>query len=185
LKKTNKTINDFTELETKDFYIVDDVYNSYIIHYYNGEITAFMEVKQSGIRHKNKSLSIIQQGNTLNDNKIVHGFTLQVFKLLSKKYKKPIMIDFKNSKVMEAIFLKWINNTEKYGIVDYFVYDEKLKSTLNDNSELVGPVWDSLPDAKRYSIVFDFYGYLNESLRDTKLSNENLKNTKLYFDGEI
>jgi len=83
---------------------------------------------------------------------------------------------------MMNVFIKWINDPLKYGIKNYFIYDEKFKKTLSNNSELEHNVWEEFGRAKRYSILFDFFGYLNES--NLKESLKLLKGTKAYFEGE-
>lgn len=174
----------FKPLGTKDFYILDGDYESYIVHYIDGQgVTAFMQMTQSGIRHNGKSIGVITQGNTLNEKKISKGFTLNVFKELSKTFNRPILIDYRNSFDMSEIFKKWIKSPDEYGIKNFFVYDNILKKTLKDGNELVCDVWESLPESERYSILFDFYDLIKENIFDYDKFNESLKGTKCYFNG--
>ena len=118
---------------------------------------------------------------------MVKGFTLNVFKDLSDQYKKPILIDYKNSKDMETTFKKWIDNPEKYGIKNLFVYDNKMKKLLKDGNELEDEVWDSTPQSNRYSILFDFFDYIAEcqlDLIEEQLKMEKYRGTKIFFDRE-
>lgn len=176
-----KDESNFDKLDTPEFYRVDGTWSSYIIHYTkeNG-VTAFMEFSQDSVNFKNRILKIITQSDTMNDKKIVKGFTLQAFKDLSKKYKRPIMIDNKNSSDMEFIFKLWITNPEKYGIKDFYVYDHKLKKVLFDGNELEQPVWDSTPQSNRYSVIFDFFDHLKENIVEHH-DNSMLSGTKLDF----
>ncbi len=177
----SKDEGDFESLGTPEFYRVDGTWSSYIIHYTKEKgVTAFMEFSQDVVNFKNRILKIITQSDTINDKKIVKGFTLQAFKDLSKKYKRPIMIDNKNSSDMEFIFKLWIVTPEKYGIKNFYVYDHKLKKVLFDGNELEQPVWDSTPQSNRYSLIFDFFDYLKESIVENH-DNLALSRTKLDF----
>ena len=184
----DKDESDFIRLDTQDFFKVDNPWYSYIIHYTKESgVTAFMKISQCSIDDENKRIKVIFQSDTLNDKQIVKGFTLKVFKDLSNQYKKPILVDYKNSKEMANIFKKWTDNPGKYGIQDFFIYDSKLKKRLKDGSELEDYVWDSTPQAIRYSVLFDFFGFMNECLEDQdeyKRLNDKFRGTKIFFDRE-
>jgi hypothetical protein len=184
----DKDESDFIKLDSQDFFKIDGVWYSYIIHYTKESgVTAFMKVSQYSIDDGNDRIKVICQSDTLNDTQMVKGFTLNVFKDLSDQYKKPILIDYKNSKDMETTFKKWIDNPEKYGIKDFFVYDNKLKKLLKDSSELEDHVWDTTPQSIRYSILFDFFGFIKECFEDHdefKKLNEQFRGTKIFFDRE-
>ena len=183
IDENNIKIEDFEETNIKNIYRYDGVYNSVYVYFIKKDgITAFMFFTQDAIIHNGKTYPIIRQKETYNVKRKIKNFTLEIFKEMSKFYQKPILTDNKNSQQMMNVFIKWINDPLKYGIKNYFIYDEKFKKTLSNNSELEHNVWGEFGRAKRYSILFDFFGYLNES--NLKESLKLLKGTKAYFEGE-
>jgi hypothetical protein len=182
----NMSESNFENVGIPDFYIVSGVYSSYIIHYtIEFGVTAFMLFSQGAIDNENMRIPIIQQSDTLNNKKIIKGFTITAFKEISKTFKRPILIDYRNSLDMETTFKKWIDNPEKYGIKNLFVYDNKMKKLLKDGNELEDEVWYSTPQSNRYSILFDFFDYIAEcqlDLIEEQLKMEKYRGTKIFFD---
>jgi len=181
LETENISIDDFEQTNLKDIYLYDAPSASFYIHYTTKDgITAFMFFTQDAIKYKNKIYKVIKQKDTYNIKHIKKQFTLSIFKEMNKKYKRPVLIDSKNSEEMKNVFMKWIENMKKYHITNFFVLDTKTNKVLLDNSELKHDVWEPFERAKRYSIVFDFGNYLKESEYIQKIPN----NHKLYFTGK-
>jgi hypothetical protein len=118
---------------------------------------------QNAINHKGKIYPVIQQKKTLNYKNIFNNFTLEIFKDMNKTYKRPVLSDDENSHDMQSVFVRWLNNPEKIGLKNFFIYDSKDKKTYHDSTEVGRDIWDKDLSGKRYTLVFDFYGYLNES----------------------
>lgn len=170
----------FDKTDNPDIYRYDGVHASLYIHYTKKDgITAYMCFKQNAINHKGKIYPVIQQKETLNYKNIFNNFTLTIFKDMNKHYKRPVLTDDKNSEDMQYVFNAWLDNTDKVGLKNFFIYDAKTKKTLYDTTELEHDVWDRDLSGRRYTLVFDFYDYLKES---EPLDNIKL-NPKLRYNG--
>lgn len=162
LEDNNITFKDFEKTSIKDIYLYDSPSTSFFIHYTEDDgITAFLFFVQDAIKYKNKVYKVIRQENTYNMKRIKKNFTLTIFKEMNKKYKRPVLIDNKNSVLMMNTFIKWMKDPKKYGIENFFVVDGN--RVLEDDEYPKHPVWEEFKRAKRYSIVFDFEGYLTEA----------------------
>ncbi len=164
LEQQKLTLDNFKKTSLSNIYKCDERFASLYIHYTEKDgITAFMFFSQNAIYHKGKQYGVIQQKETLNYKNIFKNFTLEIFKEMNKEYHRPVFVDEKNSVDMMNVFVKWVNDPEKYGIKNYFVYDAKTKKTLLGSDSPEHNVWDGDESGLRYSLLFDFIGVLKES----------------------
>lgn len=155
----------FDKTDHPDIYRYDSVYASLYIHYTKKDgITAYMCFTQNAINHKGTIYPVIQQKETLNYKNIFNNFTLEIFKDMNKNYKRPVLSDDENSHDMQSVFIRWLNDPEKYGLKNFFIYDSKTKKTYCDSLEIGCSPWSDFEDGKRYTLVFDFYDHLKEAI---------------------
>lgn len=188
MNEQNITLSMFDKTDHSDIYRYDSVTASLYIHYtVKDGVTAYMCFTQNAINHKGKIYPVIQQKKTLNYKNIFNNFTLEIFKNMNKTYKRPILSDDENSHAMQSVFVRWLNNPEKYGLKNFFIYDSKTKKTYHDSTEVGENIWSDFESGKRYTLVFDFFDYLKE---DTKMAelNDSFKGaggvlSRLYYSG--
>lgn len=185
LRNKNITFEYFDKTSIPDIHRYDDLGESLYIHYTEKDgITAYMFFSQNTIHHKGKKYVVMQQKDTLNHKNIFKNFTLTIFKEMNKYYGMPILCDDRNSYSMMGVFNHWLNNSEKIGLKNFFIYDAKTKKTLVDSSELEHEMWDKDLSGKRYTLLFDFFDTLKEDKDDY---NARFKGTqlesKLYYSG--
>lgn len=184
LRNKNIAFEFFSKTSLADIYRYNDLGESMYIHYTPKDgITAYMMFTQNAIHHKGKTYPVIQQKETLNYKNIFKNFTLTIFKEMNKYYNVPVLCDERNSHDMMGVFNHWLNNSEKIGLKNFFIYDSKTKKTLFDSTELEHDVWDKDLSGERYTLVFDFF----DTLKEAEDYNSRFKGTplesKLYYSG--
>jgi hypothetical protein len=127
LREKNINFNYFDKTSIQDIYRYEELGTILYIHYTQKDgITAYMFFTQNAIYHKARQYSVVEQGDTLNYKNIFKNFTLEIFKEVNKTYRMPILVDEKNSVDMMNVFNVWLNNPEKYGLKNYFVFEKNV-----------------------------------------------------------